>query len=157
MTARYAGASVTLSVVVESSHQPGIRGACEGGKRQPGAEFGFYQFQQRQECPDRIGQLPPQIGPGTAAQALEECIDADRRAHRRAGREGRFGDGAVGPDDPVAALLPPGGETTVICGSDVPLCGWVSRGYDLRRASTTVIWRGHLGPGQAAETVFRRG
>ncbi|HMY50867.1 MAG TPA: alginate lyase family protein [Rhodocyclaceae bacterium] len=68
-------------------------------------------------------------------------------------------DGLVVGHDGVTLLvtLPPGGETTVICGSDVPLCGWVSRGYDLRRASTTVIWRGHLGPGQAAETVFRRG
>ena len=53
-------------------------------------------------------------------------------------------------------VLPEGGAVSVLHGSEVPLAGWVSRGYDLVEPSTTVVWRGSVMPGEALETVFRR-
>ncbi|WP_346288387.1 alginate lyase family protein [Zoogloea sp.] len=53
-------------------------------------------------------------------------------------------------------LLPPGGEVSVLHGSETPLTGWVSRGYDQRVPSTTVIWRARVAAGTPLETVFRR-
>lgn len=53
-------------------------------------------------------------------------------------------------------LLPPGGEVSVLHGSETPLTGWVSRSYDQRVPSTTVIWRAQMAADMPMETVFRR-
>jgi len=53
-------------------------------------------------------------------------------------------------------VLPEGGDVSVLHGSEAPLAGWVSRGYDLVEPSTTVVWRGSVMSGESLETVFRR-
>lgn len=53
-------------------------------------------------------------------------------------------------------ILPPNGEVSLLRGSDTPLAGWVSRGYDRLVPSTTVVWRGNVEPGQELETRLRR-
>jgi hypothetical protein len=53
-------------------------------------------------------------------------------------------------------ILPPGGEVSILRASENPFAGWVSRGYDRRAPSTTVVWRGRLGAGDVIETVFAR-
>lgn len=53
-------------------------------------------------------------------------------------------------------ILPEGGDVSVLHGSEVPLAGWVSRGYDHVEPSTTVVWRGSVMSGESLETVFRR-
>jgi len=56
----------------------------------------------------------------------------------------------------LVMTLPEGGEVSILRGSESPLAGWVSRAYDQRVPSTTVVWRGRLGAGAEVETVFRR-
>lgn len=67
-------------------------------------------------------------------------------------------DGISVANGPVCLLmlLPEGGEVSILHGSDTPLAGWVSRGYDRLVPSTTVVWRGKLAAGEHIETVFRR-
>ena len=47
-------------------------------------------------------------------------------------------------------------EQRLLRGSDTPLAGWVSRGYDQIVPSTTVTWRGRIEPGEELETRIRR-
>jgi hypothetical protein len=56
----------------------------------------------------------------------------------------------------LGMILPREGEVSLLHGSDDPLAGWVSRGYDRIVPSTTVVWRGLVPPGEPVETVFRR-
>lgn len=56
----------------------------------------------------------------------------------------------------LSMLLPPDGEVSIVRGADEPLGGWVSRGYDRRTPSTTVVWRGTVEPGDLLETVLQR-
>ncbi len=57
----------------------------------------------------------------------------------------------------LTMVLPPDGEVSILHGSNEPLAGWVSRGYDRVVPSTTVVWRGRIEAGDTVETVFRRG
>ncbi|KAB2966462.1 MAG: heparinase [Zoogloea sp.] len=52
--------------------------------------------------------------------------------------------------------LPPDGEVRILCASEAPFAGWVSRAYDQRSASTTVIWQARSGSAAPLETLFRR-
>lgn len=52
--------------------------------------------------------------------------------------------------------LPEGGDVSVLHGSESPLAGWVSRGYDVLEPSTTVVWRGRVEDGEILRTVLRR-
>ena len=56
----------------------------------------------------------------------------------------------------LGMTLPHDGEVSILHGSDEPLAGWVSRGYDRIVPSTTVVWRGLVPAGEPVETVFRR-
>lgn len=47
--------------------------------------------------------------------------------------------------------LPAGGSAELYRGSLAPLYGWISRGYDRRQATSTVVWRAQL----AAPTLLR--
>jgi hypothetical protein len=67
-------------------------------------------------------------------------------------------DGLLVANGPVnlEIVLPPNGEVSLLRGSDSPLAGWVSRGYDRIVPSTTVTWRGRIEPGEELETRIRR-
>lgn len=56
----------------------------------------------------------------------------------------------------LGMTLPRDGEVSILHGSDEPMAGWVSRGYDRIVPSTTVVWRGLVPAGEPVETVFRR-
>ena len=56
----------------------------------------------------------------------------------------------------LSMILPPDGEVSILHGSNAPLAGWVSRGYDRIVPSTTVIWRGRLNGDEGVETIFQR-
>ncbi|MBP7394547.1 MAG: alginate lyase family protein [Zoogloea sp.] len=56
----------------------------------------------------------------------------------------------------LAMILPPDGEVSILHGSNEPLAGWISRGYDRIVPSTTVVWRGSVESGEGVETIFRR-
>ncbi|HET7363193.1 MAG TPA: alginate lyase family protein [Burkholderiales bacterium] len=47
--------------------------------------------------------------------------------------------------------LPAGGEAQIYRGSLSPLCGWISRGYDQRQPTSTIVWRAKL----ASQTLLR--
>jgi len=47
--------------------------------------------------------------------------------------------------------LPPGGTAEIHRGSLSPLCGWISRGFDRRQPTCTLVWRAKL----AAPTLLR--
>ncbi len=67
-------------------------------------------------------------------------------------------DGLIVSSGPIrlGMALPEGGDVSVLHGSEQPLAGWVSRAYDVREPSTTVVWRGSAMDGEVLETVFRR-
>ncbi len=67
-------------------------------------------------------------------------------------------DGLLVANGPVnlEIVLPPNGEVSLLRGSDSPLAGWVSRGYDRIVPSTTVTWRGRIEPGEELETRIKR-
>lgn len=52
--------------------------------------------------------------------------------------------------------LPPDGDIRILRGSDSPFAGWVSRAYDQRSVSTTVIWQARGASSLPIETRFRR-
>lgn len=56
----------------------------------------------------------------------------------------------------LSMILPLDGEVSILHGSNAPLAGWVSRGYDRIVPSTTVIWRGRLNGREGVETIFQR-
>ena len=47
--------------------------------------------------------------------------------------------------------LPAGGSTEIYRGSLSPLCGWISRGFDRRAPTSTIVWRAKL----ASPTLLR--
>lgn len=52
--------------------------------------------------------------------------------------------------------LPPDGDIRILRGSEAPFAGWVSRAYDQRSVSTTVIWQARGDSAGPLETCFRR-
>jgi hypothetical protein len=48
-------------------------------------------------------------------------------------------------------LLPPCGDSSVHRGELAPILGWVSRGFDRREPTSTIVWRARL----ATNTVLR--
>ena len=82
--------------------QFGVGKAGELRQRDAGMAAGFYQFQERQEGPDRVGKLRNKLGISpVAGKLLQELVDAERRTG--GGGEHVGGDLALVADDAVAA------------------------------------------------------
>jgi hypothetical protein len=48
--------------------------------------------------------------------------------------------------------LPHGGDVTIVCGSEAPMAGWVSRAFDRKEPAPTITWRARLNGRRALRT-----